>query len=192
MWLHSRCVTFHQLFAYDEDLSNEIATEFERVKKLIVTQIKRLGYCKVEDRIIDAGPRALGGVLVQYDSALRPRITTCVAHALSEVESCSDHNQRRALAVVWVVERLQYFLLDRHFTLFTDNKSVEFIFGRKHFQGSRACADCLSRLVKQSQEPSEAYQSINIDCILVSSSNLRCYSSLDDTSSSLFLKVLHL
>lgn len=48
--------------------------------------------------------------------------------------------QREALAVVWAVEKFYPYLFGIHFTIFTDHKTLEYIFGGKHQQGKRACS----------------------------------------------------
>jgi transposase InsO family protein len=72
----------------------------------------------------DASEKAIGAVLLQGD---RPVIF--VSRILTGAEQRYSNIEREALAVVWSVYRLKQLLLGRHFTLRTDHKPLEKIYG---------------------------------------------------------------
>ena len=72
----------------------------------------------------DASEKAIGAVLTQHS---RPIIF--VSRSLTKTEQRYSNIEREALAVVWAVLRLKQFLLGRHFTLITDHKPLEKIYG---------------------------------------------------------------
>ena len=72
----------------------------------------------------DASEKAIGAVLTQSN---KPVIF--VSRVLTDSERRYSNIEREALAVVWSVYRLRQLLLGRHFTLKTDHKPLEKIYG---------------------------------------------------------------
>lgn len=98
---------------------------FDEIKQLLSSKIC-LGYFDVKDQIkvfADASPVGLGAVLVQINEH-------------TDVEKRYAQTEKKALALVWAVERFHFFLFGRIFDLVTDHKPLEVIFGPK----SKPCA----------------------------------------------------
>lgn len=111
---------------------------FEELKRQI-TSDKVLGYYDVTDRtrvVADASPVGLGAVLIQYDKNNEGRIIMYVSKSLSSVERRYAQTEKEALALVWAVERIHYYLFGREFELISDHKPLEIIFGPR----SKPCA----------------------------------------------------
>jgi RNase H-like domain found in reverse transcriptase len=60
----------------------------------------------------------------------KPRTICFVSKALTKTEKNYQQVQREALAIVWSVERLFYYLLGRRFTIRTDARGLAFIFNK--------------------------------------------------------------
>jgi len=110
---------------------------FEEIKNLLSAETT-LGFFDPDLRTIvmaDASPVGLGAVLLQEKGAsLR---TICfVNRSLSPVERRYSQTEKEALALVFAVERLKYYLVGREFDLVTDHKPLECIFSPR----SKPCA----------------------------------------------------
>ncbi|XP_065204814.1 uncharacterized protein K02A2.6-like [Planococcus citri] len=81
----------------------------------------------------DAGPNALGAVLVQISNG-EPRPIEFASKSLTEVEKRYSQLEKEAYALVWGVERFQFYLLGKRFKLITDNQPVKFLFAPGKFQ----------------------------------------------------------
>jgi hypothetical protein len=107
--------------------------------KTLITRHPVLGYyCPGRPTVIvtDAGPYALGAVLLQRQNGLM-RIIEYASRALTDVEMRYSQTEKEALGLVFGCERFKnYTLGGPPFTLITDHKPLEFIFSRK----SRPCA----------------------------------------------------
>lgn len=117
--------------------SEQDSAVFEKVKKLLSAETN-LGYFDPDLRTIvmaDASPVGLGAVLLQEKgSSIR---TICyINRSLSAVERRYSQTEKEALALVFAVERLKYYLIGRQFDLITDHKPLEVIFGKR----SKPCA----------------------------------------------------
>lgn len=115
--------------------------EFENLKEEALNSIKTLGYYNPSHRtdlFVDASPSGLGAVLIQFDEEENPRIIACASKVLSPTELRYPQTQKEALAVVWGVERFNYYLLARSFTIWTDSEANQFIFDTNHRLGKRA------------------------------------------------------
>ncbi|XP_063965770.1 uncharacterized protein K02A2.6-like [Lytechinus pictus] len=123
---------------------------------------------------VDASPFGLGAVLTQtIDGITRP--VAYASRTLSDVERRYSQTEREALAVVWGCERFHLFLSGAEFTLLTDHKPLEVIYGPhgkpharierwvlrlqqykfkvRHMPGKTNPADVLSRLPIPNQPP---------------------------------------
>lgn len=115
---------------------------FEELKELIVQSTLELGFFDVDQQTLlytDASGVGLGAVLVQKDDQGRNRIITCISKSLSRIEKDYPQVHREALAIVWAVKRLYYYLMGKQFTLLTDNQALKFIFGQHKDMGKRVC-----------------------------------------------------
>ena len=101
----------------------------------------KLGYFDIKDNtelFVDASPTGLGAILIQFDENKTPRIIACASKALTHAEQRYPQTQREALAIVWGVERYNYYLINKSFIVRTDSEANQFIFGGQHRTGKRA------------------------------------------------------
>lgn len=177
---HLRDMIKSKQFIWDDEAQSEF--DFMRLKAL--EGIKKLGFFNKHDKtelIVDASPIGLGAVLVQYNEEGKPRIIACASKALAETEKRYPQTHREALAIIWGVQRFQYFLYGIEFIIKTDAEANKFLFGEDHQIGRRAInraeswaiklmpfkftmqhipgdeniADVFSRLIKDSQTDDE-------------------------------------
>lgn len=116
---------------------------FDDLRQELVKKVRRLGYYDPGDKTelyVDASPVGLGAVLVQRDKEGRPRIISLASKSLTKPERIFPQTQRECLAVVWGVERFYLYLFGLRFTVFTDHKTLEYLFLGKHQDGKRACS----------------------------------------------------
>lgn len=116
---------------------------FDDLRQELVRNVRRLGYYDPKDKtelFVDASPVGLGAVLVQRDEKDCPRIISLASKSLTKPERVFPQTQRECLAVVWGVERFYLYLFGLHFTVFTDHKTLEYLFMGKHQDGRRACS----------------------------------------------------
>lgn len=114
---------------------------FEKLKGELANHVRQLGFYDPKDRTelyVDASPWGLGAALVQYKDG-EARVVAFASKSLTTAERKYPQTQREALAVPWGVERFHFYLFGLEFTLFTDHKTLEFIFHGKHQTGKRAC-----------------------------------------------------
>lgn len=124
-----------------QSFGQEQQKAFDDLRSDLIKNVRRLGYFDPKDETevyVDASPWAIGAALVQQKDNKR-RIIAFVSKSLTETERRYPQTQREALAVVWAVERLYFYLFGLKFTLFTDHKTLEYIFMGKHQNGKRAC-----------------------------------------------------
>lgn len=77
---------------------------------------------------VDASPVGLGAILSQKNSEGVERVIMFASKTLADVERRYSQTEKEALAIVWGVERFQYYLQGCHFTLITDHKPLVFMF----------------------------------------------------------------
>lgn len=119
---------------------------FEKIKKVLENEIITRAFFNVDCETTiytDASPSALGAVLVQRqkdeDSGdMRNRVIACASKTLTDTERRYPQTQKEALAIVWGVEKFNYFLLGRKFEIFTDHQPLEFIFSRSKASDKRS------------------------------------------------------
>lgn len=117
-------------------------TAFDALRQELAEKILTLGYFDPKHETMlftDGSPFGLGAVLVQKHEGV-VRIITCVSKSLTHAEQRYPQTQREALAVVWAVERLYFYLFGLHFTIMVDHRSLEFIFGDRNSGSKRACS----------------------------------------------------
>jgi hypothetical protein len=125
---------------------------------------------------VDASPVGLGAILMQSDGQ-ETRPVAYASRILTDVERRYSQTEREALAVVWGCEKFHLYLYGTTLKLFTDHKSLEFIYSPKgkppprierwvlrlqpyrfkvvHMPGKTNPADVLSRLPISAQPTSE-------------------------------------
>lgn len=113
---------------------------FNDLRCELTKTVRKLGYFDPNDETqlyTDASPVGLGAVLIQK-SGNQPRIISFASKSLTETERKYPQTQREALGVVWGIERFYFYLFGLEFVLFTDHKTLEYIFHGKHQKGKRA------------------------------------------------------
>ncbi|XP_049279570.1 uncharacterized protein K02A2.6-like [Anopheles funestus] len=121
----------------------EQKSAFEDLQKELASTVHRLGFFDPKDRTelyVDASPVGLGAVLTQRDNIDKARIISFASKGLTKTEKVYPQTQREALAIVWAVEKFYPYLFGKHFTVFTDHKTLEYIFNAKYQEGRRACS----------------------------------------------------
>lgn len=155
---------------------------FSSLKKDLANY-RTLAYFDIDKETIlytDASPFGLGAILIQYHGDM-PRVICYASRALTDVETRYMQTEKEALAIVWACERLHHYLFGVQFTLYTDHKPLEVIYGSKikrtslrierwvlrlqcydfkivYVKGADNIADPLSRLIRVAKRPSELGQ----------------------------------
>lgn len=121
---------------------------FESLKAVANEGLIKRGFFDENDKTIlytDASPTGLGAVLVQIDETTeKNRIIACASKSLTPTESRYAQLHREALAIVWGMERFNYYLLGRKFTLRCDNKALGFMIKRDQ-------KDCGKRILSRAE-----------------------------------------
>ncbi|XP_055634225.1 uncharacterized protein K02A2.6-like [Toxorhynchites rutilus septentrionalis] len=105
-----------------EEHDNRLEKVLSRLKD---SNVSNLGFYKVEDRtavVADASPQGLGAILLQINDENVQRVISFAFKSLTETERRYCQTEKEALAVVWSVERFQYYLLGKKFNILTDCK----------------------------------------------------------------------
>ncbi|XP_062556923.1 uncharacterized protein K02A2.6-like [Armigeres subalbatus] len=115
---------------FEWESRHEIA--FNALKEAICTA-PILGYFDNERRtrvIADASPVGLGAVLVQFEDENddKPTIISYASKSLSATERRYCQTEKEALAIIWSVEKFQFYLIGREFELETDHRPLTAIF----------------------------------------------------------------
>ena len=84
----------------------------------------------------DASAYGAGAILMQKSADGQYHIIACISKTFSAVQRRWSATERECFAVVWACEKLQHFLLDKEFTIFTDHKSLVYL-DRTEFSNSK-------------------------------------------------------
>ena len=105
---------------------------FEKLQNLL-TEKKVMSYfdlSKQTELLVDASPTGFGAILLQCTSGKDDsRVIAYASRALTEVEQRYSQTEREALAIVFGCEHFRLYLYVIHFTLYTDHKPLEMVFG---------------------------------------------------------------
>ncbi|XP_041786794.1 uncharacterized protein K02A2.6-like [Anopheles merus] len=126
-----------------EVFGKEQEAAFDDLRLELSNNVRKLGFFKPEEDTelyVDASPTGLGAVLNQRNKKGMSRIISFASKGLTKPEKVYPQTQREALAVVWAVEKFYPYLFGTTFTIFTDHKTLEYIFEGKHQSGKRACS----------------------------------------------------
>ena len=107
---------------------------FDKIKRLLTSQtiMAYFDQQKETELITDASPVSLSAILFQKTPGLNNRkVVAYASRSLSDVESRYSQTEKEALAIVWAIQRLHLNLYGGHFTLHTDCKPVQLIFGNR-------------------------------------------------------------
>ncbi|PAA86570.1 hypothetical protein BOX15_Mlig030946g1 [Macrostomum lignano] len=101
---------------------------FHHLKELLASRPIIRPYDRKKETTLttDASERAIAAVLTQDGHPVM-----YFSRRLSEAESRYSNVEREALAIVWAMERARQFLLGTCFSLRTDHRPLEFLFGRR-------------------------------------------------------------
>jgi RNase H-like domain found in reverse transcriptase/Reverse transcriptase (RNA-dependent DNA polymerase)/Integrase zinc binding domain/Integrase core domain len=129
-------------FVWDPEKKKAFAALKEHIRK----EVHERGFFQEEAEThlyTDASPTALGAVLVQVQpnestNTSDKRVIMCVSKSLTETEKRYPQTHKEALAIVWSVEKLHFYLLGRQFIIYTDHEPLEFIFKQKNASDKRA------------------------------------------------------
>ena len=105
---------------------------FNEIKTLLTSDqvVAYFDQAKETELVTDASPYGLSAILSQKSPGQEDRrVVAYVSRSLSDVERRYSQTEKEALAIVWAIERLHLYLCGAHFTLHTDCKPVELIFG---------------------------------------------------------------
>lgn len=103
---------------------------FENLKKKLASA-ETLGYFDPKAKttvIADAGPLALGAVLIQEQNG-QQRIIQYASRSLTKTEQRYSTTEKEALGLVWSCERFRIWLIGLEFDLVTDHRALEVIYG---------------------------------------------------------------
>ena len=79
---------------------------------------------------VDASPVGISAILSQKDSrSENSQIIAYASRALTPVEQRYSQTEKEALSIVWAVEHFHLYIYGSHFTLVTDHKPLEVIYG---------------------------------------------------------------
>ena len=110
----------------------EHQTAFEHLK-LALTKAPVMGYFDLSKDTyvtVDASPVGVSAILSQCTSGSNDhKVIAYASRSLSAVESRYSQTEKEALSIVWAVEHFHIFLYGKEFTLITDHKPLEIIYG---------------------------------------------------------------
>ena len=86
---------------------------------------------------VDASPVGLSGILSQRSACDAEGKVAYASRALSDVERRCSQTEKEALSIIWGIEHYHLYLYGHSFTLETDRKPLEMIYGRAN---SKPCA----------------------------------------------------
>lgn len=115
---------------------------FQELKTDVATNVEAQTFfdpsCQSTKLYTDASPHGIGAVLTQQKTSEPAKIVAIISKTLTDVEKRYPQVQKEALAVVWSVERLHYYLLGHDFEIWSDCQALSFIFNGKYRDGKRA------------------------------------------------------
>ena len=83
--------------------------------------------------LVDASPVGLCAILSQKSKESDDeKVVAYASRALTDVEKRYSRTEKEALAIVWSIEHFHFFLYGQQFTLITDHKPLEVIYGNRH------------------------------------------------------------
>ena len=123
---------------------------FEKLTKALSTVPCVSYFDKNKDTyvLVDASPFGLCAILSQKSQGSEDqKVVAYASRALTDVEKRYSQTEKEALAIVWSVEHFHLYLYGNQFTLVTDHKQLEVIYGN---QNSKSSA-CIERWVLRLQ-----------------------------------------
>eukprot|EP00795_Rhopilema_esculentum_P015818 gene15818-7127_t len=115
-------------------------TAFDKLKAAITKPPVMAYFDAKKDTVltVDASPVGLSGILSQRSACdAEGKVVAYASRALSDVERRYSQTEKEALSIVWALEHFHLYLYGHSFTLETDHKPLEMIYGRAN---SKPCA----------------------------------------------------
>jgi hypothetical protein len=111
-------------------------TAFEKLKNTLATVPCMSYFDKNKETFVtvDASPVGISAILSQklkHGDSNNQQIIAYASRALSETEKRYSQTEKEALAIVWAVEHFHLFLFGSEFSLVTDHKPLEIIYGQR-------------------------------------------------------------
>ena len=109
---------------------------FEKLKNTLATAPCMSYFDKDKETfvVVDASPLGVSAILSQkpkHGDTNNQQIVAYASRALTETEKKYSQTEKEALAIVWAVEHFHLFLFSSEFTLITDHKPLEIIYGQR-------------------------------------------------------------
>eukprot|EP00795_Rhopilema_esculentum_P003255 gene3255-biopygen1481 len=105
---------------------------FEQVKRAL-TSSPVMGYFDINKSTsltVDASPVGISAILSQSSKEKKDhQVIAYASRSLTDVESRYSQTEKEALSIVWGIEHFHLFLYGQPFTLVTDHKPLEIIYG---------------------------------------------------------------
>ena len=97
--------------------------------------------------VVDASPVGISAILSQNTPEQNDhKITSHASRALADPEKEYSQTEKEALAIVWSVEHFHLFLYGAKFSLITDHKALEVIYGKRTAKASARIERWILRL----------------------------------------------
>ena len=122
---------------------------FNKLKAALTTAPVMSYFDKSKDTIltVDASPVGVSGVLAQQTKDSGDyHVLAYASRALTSVEKRYSQTEKEALNIVWVIGHFHLYLFGHQFTLITDHKPLEIIFGHKKAKTSARIERWILRL----------------------------------------------
>ena len=84
--------------------------------------------------VVDASPVGVSAILSQKPKSVdtnNQQIIAYASRAFTDPEKRYSQTEKEVLAIIWAVEHFHLFLFGSEFTLVTDHKPLEIIFGQR-------------------------------------------------------------
>ena len=109
---------------------------FETLKQALTSAPCMSYFDKPKDTYVtvDASPVGISAILSQkslHGNSDHQQTIAYASRALTETEKRYSQTEKEALAIVWAVEHFHLFLFGSEFTLVTDHKPLEIIYGKR-------------------------------------------------------------
>ena len=78
---------------------------------------------------VDASPVGISAILAQGTASEDYKVIAYASRALTDVEKRYSQTEKEALSIVWGIEHFHLYLYGKEFTLITDHKPLEIIYG---------------------------------------------------------------
>lgn len=111
-------------------------TAFDKLKKTLVSAPCMSYFDKNKETfvVVDASPVGISAILSQKprnSDINSQQIVAYASRALTDTEKRYSQTEKEALAIIWAVEHFHLFLFGSEFTLVTDHKPLEIIYGQR-------------------------------------------------------------